>query len=43
MPGVQLVDAAAALLAATRILAALHAARTGPQYVDVSLAEAAAA
>lgn len=43
VPGVQVVDAAAALLAAVRILAALRAAGSGPQYLDVSLLQAARA
>jgi crotonobetainyl-CoA:carnitine CoA-transferase CaiB-like acyl-CoA transferase len=41
VPGVQLVDAAAALVAAIRILAALHAVGEGPQYLDVTLVDAA--
>lgn len=43
VPGVQLVDAAGALLATVRILAALHAAHRRPQYLDVSLYEGARA
>jgi len=41
VPGVQLVDAAAALLALVHILAALHATQGGAQYLDVSLLDAA--
>ena len=43
VPGVQLVDAAVALLAGMRVLAALHNTSHGPQYLDVSLADAARA
>jgi crotonobetainyl-CoA:carnitine CoA-transferase CaiB-like acyl-CoA transferase len=41
VPGVQLADAASALVAALRICAALHAADAGPQFLDVTLLEAA--
>jgi crotonobetainyl-CoA:carnitine CoA-transferase CaiB-like acyl-CoA transferase len=41
VPGVQMVDTASSLLAAIRILAALHATDHGPQYLDVSLYDAA--
>jgi crotonobetainyl-CoA:carnitine CoA-transferase CaiB-like acyl-CoA transferase len=41
VPGVQLADAASALVAALRICAALHAADAGPQFLDVTLREAA--
>ena len=43
VPGVQLVDAAGALLAALRILAALHGVSDQPQYLDVSLTDGARA
>jgi crotonobetainyl-CoA:carnitine CoA-transferase CaiB-like acyl-CoA transferase len=43
VPGVQLVDASAALLAAVQILAAIHARESGPQLVDVSLLSGAQA
>jgi crotonobetainyl-CoA:carnitine CoA-transferase CaiB-like acyl-CoA transferase len=43
VPGVQLVDSAGGLLASVRILAALRAAEAGPQYLDVSLIDAARA
>lgn len=41
VPGVQIVDTASSLLAAMRILAALYSIDRGPQYLDVSLYEAA--
>lgn len=43
VPGVQVVDAASAFLAAIRILAALRATGAGPQHLDVSLVTAAQA
>jgi crotonobetainyl-CoA:carnitine CoA-transferase CaiB-like acyl-CoA transferase len=43
VPGVQVVDSASSLLAAVRILAALHHTDAGPQYLDVSLYDAALA
>ncbi len=43
VPGVQLVDSAGALLAVVRILAALRAVDGGPQFLDVSLVDAARA
>jgi crotonobetainyl-CoA:carnitine CoA-transferase CaiB-like acyl-CoA transferase len=43
VPGVQLVDAAAAFLAAIRILAALRNSGAGPQFLDVTLAQGARA
>jgi crotonobetainyl-CoA:carnitine CoA-transferase CaiB-like acyl-CoA transferase len=43
VPGVQMVDAAASLLASMRILAALQAAEAGPQHLDVTLAQGAQA